>query len=163
MQYVDLYKYLGIIIYFKLNFEENCIAVCKKQHQHLFFLHVDETITTLFYRAFIESIVSFSLVSWFGSLSVKNRNSLNRVVKWSSRLIGESQLNPASLYTRQVQRKTDFQVLHSWKRFSVPRSKNQAFLKQFFFQLQSRWWISCRNCYVCNIYFAWIIYLFVDF
>ena len=30
VQYVDSYKYLGTIIDFKLNFEENCIAVCKR-------------------------------------------------------------------------------------------------------------------------------------
>lgn len=38
-----------------------------------------------------------SLVSWFGYLSLKNRNSLSQTVKWSNRLIGEPQLNPATL------------------------------------------------------------------
>jgi hypothetical protein len=150
VQYVDSYKYLGTIIDFKLNFEENCIAVCKKGHQRLhclrklFFFQVDKTIMTLFYRAFIESIVSFSLVSWFGSLSIKNRNSLNQVVKWSSKLVGESQPNPASLYTRQVQRITEsilnhrlhplhkeFQLLPSGKRFLVPRFKTKRFKNSF--------------------------------
>ena len=150
VQYVDSYKYLGTIIDFKLNFEENCIAVCKKGHQRLhclrklFFFQVDKTIMTLFYRAFIESIVSFSLVSWFGSLSIKNRNSLNQVVKWSSKLIGETHLNPASLYTRQVQRITEsilnhrlhplhkeFQLLPSGKRFLVPRFKTKRFKNSF--------------------------------
>lgn len=37
------------------------------------------------------------LVSWFGYLSLKNRNSLSKTVKWSNRLIGEPQLNPATL------------------------------------------------------------------
>ena len=92
MQYVDLYKYLGTLIDFKLNFDKNVIAVCKKRHQRLhclrkLFFHVDKSIMTLFYHAFIKSIVSFSLVSWFGSVSVKSRNSLNQVVKLSSKLI----------------------------------------------------------------------------
>lgn len=52
-----------------------------------------------FYHAFIEFILSFSSVSWFASLSVKNKNSLNHIVKRSCKLIGESQLNLASLCT----------------------------------------------------------------
>lgn len=89
---VQSYKYLGTIIDSKLNFEENCEAVCKKGHQRLFclrklsYFHIDKTMMILFYRAFIESILSFCLVSWFGNVSLKNRNSLNQIVKWSSRL-----------------------------------------------------------------------------
>lgn len=41
-----------------------------------------------FYRAFIKA------GSWFGYLSVKNRNSLNHAVKWSSRPLGEPQQSP---------------------------------------------------------------------
>ncbi|KAK0152128.1 hypothetical protein N1851_006493 [Merluccius polli] len=42
---------------------------------------------------FIESVISFSLVSWFSNLPLKNKNSLNQIVRWASRLIGEPQLN----------------------------------------------------------------------
>ncbi len=45
----------------------------------------------LFYLASIESLLTFSLVSWFGNLSVKYKNSLSQIVRWSSKLIGESQ------------------------------------------------------------------------
>ena len=131
---------------------------------------------TLFYRAFIESIVSFSLVSWFGSLSIKNRNSLNQVVKWSSKLVGESQPNPASLYTRQVQRITEsilnhrlhplhkeFQLLPSGKRFLVPRFKTKRFKNSFVPAA-----ITLKNKLqklldLHNIHFVCVIYLFVDF
>lgn len=41
-----------------------------------------------FYRAFLKA------GSWFGYLSVKNRNSLNHAVKWSSRPLGEPQQSP---------------------------------------------------------------------
>ena len=44
---------------------------------------------TLFYHAFIESVLLFTLAAWFGNLSLKNKNSLNQIVNWSSRLIGE--------------------------------------------------------------------------
>ncbi len=86
----------------KLNFKENCAAMCEKGHQWLYHLRkllyfrADKTTMTLFCRAFTESILSFSLVSWFGSLSVKNRNSFNQIVKWSNMLSGESELNPSA-------------------------------------------------------------------
>ena len=77
-------------------------------------------------------------------------NSLNQVVKWSSKLIGESQLNPASLYTRQVQRVVssilndclhplhiEFQLLPSGKGFQFQGLKPSV-LRTVLFQLQSR-------------------------
>ena len=99
---------------------------------------------TLFYHAFIELILSFSLVSWFGNLSLKNRSSLNQTVKWSGRLIGESQCDPASLHTRQLQQITslilkddshplhsEFQLLPSGRRFIVPRCRTQQYKNSF--------------------------------
>lgn len=104
------YKYLETVIDEKLNFVANCEAVCKKGQQRLHCLrkllcfHTDQTIMTMFYCAFIKSVLSFSLMSWFGHISLKEKNDLNQIVKWSSRLIGENQLSPVSLYARQLQR-----------------------------------------------------------
>ena len=73
---VDNYKYLGTIIDNKLNFETNCEAVYKKGNQRLYCLrkfssfHIDSKMLTMFYRCFIESDISFSLVSWFSNLSL---------------------------------------------------------------------------------------------
>lgn len=39
----------------------------------------------------------FSLVAWFGNLSLKNKNSFNPIVRWASKIIRESQLNLAGL------------------------------------------------------------------
>ena len=56
-------KYLGTIIDSKPTFESNSEAVCKKGHQHLFCIrklsrvHIDKSIMTLFYHAFIESVL----------------------------------------------------------------------------------------------------------
>lgn len=78
----------------KLDFKANCEAVCKKGHQRLPCLRrlsrfrTDKTMMISFYPAFIESVLSFSLLSWFGFLSVNNTNSLNQTVKWSNRLTG---------------------------------------------------------------------------
>lgn len=56
----------------------------------------------LSYRAFIESVSAFPLVSRLGNSPLKERNSLNQIIKPSGRLIGESQLCRESLYTRPV-------------------------------------------------------------
>ena len=53
---------------------------CTAQENSLTF-HIDKTMMTLFYRTLIESILSFSLVSLFINLSLKNRNSLSQMVK----------------------------------------------------------------------------------
>jgi len=106
--------------------------------------HIDKSIITLFYHAFIESVLSFVLTAWFGNLSLKNKNSLNQIVKWSSRLIGEPQLNVETLYTKQLQRisglilndsshplHTEFQLLPSGRRFISPRCRTKRHKNSF--------------------------------
>lgn len=99
---VNTYKYLGTIIDSKLNFEANCEVVCKKEQQSLFCLrkqsslNIDRTMMTLFYLLFLSLTLTLTEHS--------NRSCLNQVVKWSSKLFGESQRHPAFLYTYQSQR-----------------------------------------------------------
>ena len=38
----------------------------------------------LFYKSFIDSILTFSLISWYGNLTVQNKNSLSNIVKVAS-------------------------------------------------------------------------------
>lgn len=147
---VESYKYLGMVIDSKLTFGTNCEQVCKKGHQRLFCLrklnqfHIDKSIMILFYHAFIESILSFALAAWFGNLTLKNKNSLNKIVKWSSRLIGDPQLNVETLYTKQLQRitssilndsshplHTEFQLLPSRRRFRIPRCRTKRHKNSF--------------------------------
>lgn len=95
---VHSYKKLRTIINSMLNFEENCEDVCQMGRHWLFCLwnlscfHIDRTMMTLFYCAFTESVLAFPLVSRIGNLPFKERNLLNQIIKWSSRLTGESQL-----------------------------------------------------------------------
>ena len=147
---VDNYKYLGTIIDSKLSFEANCETVYKKANQRLHCLrklssfHIDRKLLTMFYRCFIESVISFSLVSWFSNLPLKNKNSLNQIVRWASRLIGEPQLNLGTLYTRQLQRLVgsiledgfhplhgEFQLLPSGHRFRMPAGNTKRYRGSF--------------------------------
>lgn len=78
VEVVQSYKYLGTVIDSSLSFEENSEAVCKRGHQRLFclrklsYFNIDRTMLTLFYSSFIESVLSFCLVAWLGSLALKN-------------------------------------------------------------------------------------------
>ena len=46
---------------------------------------------------FIESVLLFTVAAWLGNFSLKNKSSLNQIVKFSSRLVGEPQLNMETL------------------------------------------------------------------
>ena len=98
---------------------------------------------SLFYCVFIESLLSFALVSWFGNLSLQDKNSLNQIIKWAGRLIGKSQLM-FSLYDTQLQRKAtcilkdgshplhgEFQLLRSGRHFVVPKGRTKQYRKSF--------------------------------
>ena len=147
---VESYKYLGTVIDSKLSFNKNCEAVCKRGHQRLFYLrklssfYIDKTLLRLFYRAFIESVLSFALVSWFGNLSLQDKNSLNQIIKWAGRIIGEPQLTMAALYDTQLQRKAsairndcshplhgEFQLLRSGCRFVAPKGRTERYRSSF--------------------------------
>ena len=147
---VESYKYLGTIMDSKLTFVANCESVYKKANQRLHCLrklssfHVDKRLLSMFYRCFIESIISFCLVSWFGNLPLKNKNSLNQIVRWASKLIGEQQLNLDSLYEGQLRRLAgsilgdashplhgEFQPLPSGRRFKMPAFKTKRYRCSF--------------------------------
>ena len=101
----------------------------------------DKSIMPLFYHAFTELVLLFTLAAWFVNLSLKSKNSLNQIVKWSSRLIGESQLNVETLYTKQLQRicgsilkdssRPLFQLLPSGCRFKIPKCKTKRQCNSF--------------------------------
>jgi len=98
----------------------------------------------LFYHAFVESVLLFSLVSWFGNLSLKNKNSLNQIVRWASKIIGESQLNLVDLYSNQLHHKasaiigdcshplhSEFQLLPSGCQFAAIRCRTKRYRNTF--------------------------------
>ena len=89
------YKYLiGTIIDNKLRFDKNSEMLCKKGQQRLFCFRklarfqVDKSLMKMFYCAFIESVISFGIICWYGNLSVKNKNSLESIVKTASKVAG---------------------------------------------------------------------------
>lgn len=79
---VDRYKYLGAFLDSKLSFEHNMYAIFPRK---------------LFYRSFMASILTFSMICRFGNLNLKSKNRLGNIVKQSSRIVG---MNLTHLFTR---------------------------------------------------------------
>ena len=94
VEIVSQYKYLGTIIDNRLTFNDNTDYICNKANQRLFFLRklrnfqVDRKLMKMFYSSFIESILTFALVAWFGNLSVANKNRLRSIVNMCRKIIG---------------------------------------------------------------------------
>ena len=55
-----------------------------------------------FYRAVIESVLTFSITVWFGSITQKETLRLNRVVKTASRIIGRDLPSLEILYQQRL-------------------------------------------------------------
>ena len=148
---VSEYKYLGTIIDNKLTFEANTDLICKKANQRLFFLRklrgfqVDRTLMRMFYSSFIESILTFSIISWFGNLSVANKNRLGGIVKVSQKITGMT-LNPLNhIYQVRATKKakaivdnpqhplfTEFRLLPSGRRYAHNRkAKSNRYMRSF--------------------------------
>ena len=144
VEVVSSIKYLGTFVDSKLSFNDNVVSAYKKAEQRLYLLrklrslgvgrHVLEPYV---YRCLVESVLSFSTVTWYGNLSVKNRPRLARVVNTASRIIGVEQKQLCALYHLSVCRKSlsilhdkthflniCFQHLPSGRRLKVPLAEN---------------------------------------
>ena len=94
IEQVSQYKYLGVIIDNKLNWEPQASAVFKKINKRMFFLrklssfNVDNTLLYLFYNSVIQSIVCFCIIAWGGNTLCKSSSKINRVIKRASRITG---------------------------------------------------------------------------
>ena len=108
---VGKYKYGGTIFDDKLKWDDTTEEIVKKGQQQLYLLwklnyfSVDQKILTLFYKSFIESVLSFSFICWFHSLGVKNRNSLQRIICIASKITAEPQRDLALFCEQQSLRK----------------------------------------------------------
>ncbi len=146
LEVVDNYKYLGTIVDNKLNFTCHSDALCKKGQQRLSCLRklskfqVDKSLMILFYKSCIESVLTFSLLCWFGNLNTRSKNALSRVVKMSNKILGVNQCTLSDLFHRQILRKanvirsdsshplhSEFQLLPSGSRLRFPPVKSNRY------------------------------------
>ena len=151
VEIVDTYKYLGTVFNSQLKFEANTESIVKRGQQRIHLMrklnsfNVSSTILCNFYQSFIESLLTFSFNCWFNVLSVKDRNSLNAVVKVCSRIIGVQQGNLSSIWEKRVVQKakkiisqsdhvlsSEFVLMPSAQRYYVPPRRTNRYSKSFF-------------------------------
>jgi hypothetical protein len=111
VEIVDTFKYLGTVFDNKLKWDVNTEHIVKRGQQRVHLLRklnsfsVSPVILCRFYQSFIESLISFSFICWFRSLSVHDKNSLTGIVNLCSKIIGERQRDLSSFCDQQTVRK----------------------------------------------------------
>ena len=65
-------------------------------------LMVSSKTLELCYHAFVESILTFSFICWYRTLSVKSRNSLSGIVNVCSRIVGKKQVTLEQLFQKRA-------------------------------------------------------------
>lgn len=146
---VGEYKYLGFVIDDQLKGNANTSMVVKKCNQRLHFLrilnnlHIDKNIISLFYKSTIESILSFSLTTWYGKLTSGDKRKLNRIVRKSRKLGAETNAID-KLYQERTMMQVDkimkdtshplhscYVFLRSGRRLALPAQRTERYKKSF--------------------------------
>lgn len=126
IEQVSSFKYLGVHIDRDLSWKTQVTKVCSKIHQRIHFLRrlrlfgVCQNIMLIFYRATIESVLRYAILSWFGNLLVKPKTQILNLVKMAGKIMGaQALLGPQELYDQAMRRQTGIilsdhtHVLHS--------------------------------------------------
>ena len=104
VEVVDEYKYLCTTIDRWLKWDRHSTVTYTKCQQRHYCLrkpsNVDSTILSTFYKSFIQSVLTFSFMCWFGKGSQKDKNNLQRIVNISSKIPGPKQSNLTALCIR---------------------------------------------------------------
>ena len=133
------YKCLSTIIDHKLTLGTNAKIIPRKCQSKIYFsqklrsLTVNQLVLGNFYRCFIQFVLTFGFLNWFGGLSLKNRNVLMTIVNVCGRIVGAQQTDMSALYERRVTQKAkviakdpghtlavQYQLLPSGRRFWMP-------------------------------------------
>ena len=106
---------------------------------------LSQTILTRFYRAVVESVLSFCITVWFGLASQDEINQIQSVVKNASKLIGLNMPSIRSLYLSRSLRKSKriaqdayhppnhlFELLSPGKRYRCIKTKTTRFNNSFY-------------------------------
>ena len=151
VEIVQHFKFLGSTISSNLKWELNVVNIVKKAQQRLYFLRrlrsfgLTTQVMLNFYRAVIESVLTFSISVWFGSITQKDTLRLNRVVKTASRIIGrdlpsleilyqQRMLGRATLISQDTSHPAHdlFEPLPSSRRFRSIKTRTNRFSTSFF-------------------------------
>ena len=103
---------------------------------------VNKVILKKFYRAVIESVLTFSITVWYSGTTQKDRAKLNRIVKTASKIIGDElqslfktrAITKSNSIIRDVNHPahTLFDLLPSGTRYRSIRTKTNRFKNSFY-------------------------------
>ena len=105
---VSTFKLLGILLSDDLKFQKNNQAVLKKARQRLFFLRTMKSagfsckVMHNFYKAIIESVLTYAIIVWGGSLAKKDKRKLDSFIRVASRLVGCDLPSTDNIYLQRL-------------------------------------------------------------
>ena len=112
VEIVEHFQFLGCTISNTLRLDENTKLITKTTQQRMYFLRqlqklgVNCDILTQFYRAVIGSVLTFSITVRYGSTTQAEKNSLDRVVRIASKIIGRQLPSLEYIYAACTVQKT---------------------------------------------------------
>nr|XP_061796100.1 ileal sodium/bile acid cotransporter-like [Nerophis lumbriciformis] len=91
---VNSFKLLGVHISDDLSWSANARAVVERAQQRLHFLgvlkknHLEQKLLVSFYRATVESILTYCITVWYAGCTEADRRSLQKVINTAQKIIG---------------------------------------------------------------------------
>ena len=98
----------------------------------------------MFYSAFIESTITFSIMCWYGNLSARNKNALTNIVKIASKVTGVQLGSLEDIYCSRIRAKankiryddshplySEYKLLPLGHRLAVPRASRNRYRLSF--------------------------------
>ena len=106
---------------------------------------VDKKILEMICRSLVESILTFNIVTFYGHLTFKQKNRLNKIVNIATKLINLKQKNLNDLYQQVISKKKSrsiindpthplhscYEIMPSGERYRTPTFKRQLYNKSF--------------------------------
>jgi hypothetical protein len=153
VEFVQSYKYLGVVLDDKLSFSLHVVQM-KKANKRLYCLrtmkklNVDSAIMIMFYNATIASVLMYAGAAFYGFITKQMCKILNKPTKVCKRLLpsdSHSQIDSNdSLYAEQLKQLStkivndirhplhdNFVLLKSGRRYRVPRLRTNRFRNSF--------------------------------
>ena len=106
--------------------------------------NVDKKMLEMIYRSLVASILTFNIVTFYGYLTIKQKNRLSKIVNVATKLMNFKQKSLNDLYQQAISEKSRSIIndhthpLHSWfvimpsgKRYRTPAFKRQLYNKSF--------------------------------
>ena len=109
---VKTFKYLRTVLDSNLSFTTHVDTVCKKANQRMYLIRklktfdVDKKMLEMIYRSLVESILTFNIVTFYGHLTVKQKNRLSKIVNIATKLINLKQKSLNDLYQQAISKKS---------------------------------------------------------